>query len=356
MGNGLWNFSPRNSHQIFDYNPIHWKLLCIFDTMQNKNSQILTIGGGSGQFVILSGLRDLEGVKITSVVSMADNGGSTGRLRDELGILPPGDALKCIIALSPFRDFAEKVMLRRLNHHKRLEGHNAGNMLLTMLSQYTDSFPAAIQSLSEILETRGKVLPATTNKATLVAELTDGSRVYGESSIDIPQGVERGQIKDLYLVPHHHNSMAAYPPVVEAILNSDYIFIGPGDLFTSIAASLIVPGIKEALNSAKAKIFYVLNLMTKYGESHNYRAYDFVQRVEGYLDRPVDGIICNSQKPPQGLLDIYSKEKAELVEVDLSEKWIDKRAVYAGDLLDKSDAIVRHDPVKLAAIIERIIK
>jgi uncharacterized cofD-like protein len=323
--------------------------------MKNNMPKILTIGGGSGQFVLLSGLRDMEDIEITSVVSMADSGGSTGRLRDELGILPPGDALKCVIALSPFRDFAIKVMLRKLNKHKRLQGHNAGNMLLTMLSQYTGSFPAAIQSLSEILESRGRVLPATINKATLVAELTDGSRIYGESSIDIPQGAERGQISDIYLVPHHHNSISAYGPVVEAIENSDYIFIGPGDLFTSIIANLIVPGVKKALQSTGAEIIYILNIMTKFGETHNYQGSDFVYKVENYLGRELDGIICNSVKPPPNVMKSYVKEKAELVGIDNLEQWIGDRNLYADDLLDTSDQVVRHDPNKLASLIKQII-
>ena len=118
--------------------------------MQGESYHVLTIGGGSGQFALLSGLRDLNNIAITSVVSMSDNGGSTGRLRDELGILPPGDALKCVIALSPFREVAQKIMLKKLEGDRRLQGHNAGNILLTMLSQYAGSFPAAIDALSEI--------------------------------------------------------------------------------------------------------------------------------------------------------------------------------------------------------------
>ncbi len=219
--------------------------------MKSKTHKILTIGGGSGQYVLLSGLRDLAHVQITSVVSMADNGGSTGRLRDELGTLPPGDALKCVIALSPFRDAAQKIMLKKLNGDRRLQGHNAGNVFLSMLSQYTGSFPEAINALAKILEVKGTVLPGTINKTTLVAELTDGTRIYGESAIDIPKSTRREQIKDLFLVPHYNSSISVYPPVIEAIDNADYILISPGDLFTSIIASLIIPGIKEAIQKNK---------------------------------------------------------------------------------------------------------
>ena len=185
--------------------------------MRNKKTRILTIGGGSGQFALLSALRDLKDIDITSVVSMADNGGSTGRLRDELGILPPGDALKCIVALSPLRDAAQSILLKRLNGFGKLQGHNAGNMLLTMLSHYTGDFPTAINTLSDILEINGAVLPATTDKATLVAELSDGRRIYGESAIDIPKGEQREKIKEIFLVPHFNNTISVYPPVAEAI-------------------------------------------------------------------------------------------------------------------------------------------
>ena len=323
----------------------------------NKNEvvKVLTIGGGSGQYTLLSGLRDIKNIEITAVASMADNGGSTGRLRDELGVLPPGDVLKCVIALSPLRDTAKKIMLKTLKGDRRLQGHKAGNMLITMLSRYTGSFPAAIRTLSEILEASGRVLPGTTNKATLVAELVDGSRIYGESSIDIPQSTQREQIKDLFLVPHHNGSISAYPPVVEAIKESDVILIGPGDLFTSIIANLIIPGIKEAIQGTTARIFYILNIMTKFGETHNFKGSEFVQKVETYLGRQVNGIICNDRKPNNRLLEKYQTEKSEFVEIEQLRKQMNNRLIYAGDLLDSSAEIVRHDSKKLASMIQSII-
>ena len=323
--------------------------------MKNKPYKILTIGGGSGQFALLSSLRYLKDINITSVVSMTDNGGSTGRLRDELGILPPGDALKCIVALSPLRDAAQSILLKRLNGNGRLQGHNAGNMLLTMLSRYTGSFPAAIKTLSEILELDGTVLPATIDKATLVAELSDGRRIYGESAIDIPKGEQRENIKNMFLVPHYNDSISVYPPVIEAIKSSDYIFISPGDLFTSIIASLIVPGIKEEIQKSSAKIIFTLNIMTKFGETHDFRGYDFVRILEDCLNRQVDGIIYNKRRPGKRLLKKYLGEKAAFVELEKSENWIGNRIIYDGDFLDTSAEIARHDSMKLASLIKSII-
>ena len=323
--------------------------------MENKKIRILTIGGGSGQFALLSALRDLKDINITSVVSMADNGGSTGRLRDELGTLPPGDVLKCIVALSPLRDAAQSILLKRLNGYGRLQGHTAGNMLLTMLSRYTDSFPAAINTLSEILQLEGTVLPATTDKVTLVAELSDGSKIYGESAIDIPKGEKRKKIQEMFLVPHYNNSISVYPPVIEAIESSDYIFIGPGDLFTSIIASLIVPGVKEEILKTKAKIIFILNIMTKFGETHNFRGHNFVKKLEDCLTRQVDGIIYNVKRPDEHLIERYLDEKAEFVELERPEKWMGNRIIYDGDFLDTSAQIVRHDSNKLASLIKKLI-
>jgi uncharacterized cofD-like protein len=223
--------------------------------------KIVTIGGGSGQYALLAGLRDLELLDITAIVSMVDSGGSTGRLRDELGILPPGDALKCILALSPHRDIARTIFLKRFTADRRLAGHNAGNMLITMLSRYTGSFPSGIQALAEILDVRGHILPVTIDKATLVAELTDGTRIYGETAIDMPRGTQREKIRDVFLVPHHSDTISVYPPVLKAIRQADMIVIGPGDLFTSIVPSLIVRGLKEGLQKSKAPVLFILNIM-----------------------------------------------------------------------------------------------
>ena len=319
------------------------------------NKKLVTIGGGSGQYALLSGLRDLEQIDISAVVSMADSGGSTGRLRDELGILPPGDVLKCILALSPHRDMARSIFLKRFTGDRRLRGHNAGNMLLTMLSRYTGNFPSGIQALAEILDTHGKILPVTIDKATLVAELTDGSRIYGETAIDIPRGNQREKIRDVFLVPHHSDSISVYPPVIDEIRGAHSVIIGPGDLFTSIIPSLIVPGVKEALQKTRASLLYVLNIMTKFGETHQFTGRDFVAKLEASIERKLDGIVYNNAKPSEDLLARYRDQKAQFVEIDNSDGWWEDRHLYAADLLETSGGIVRHHSGKLAEIIRSII-
>ena len=317
--------------------------------------KVTTIGGGSGQYSLLSGLRDLDEIDITSIVSMVDSGGSTGRLRDELGILPPGDVLKCLLALSPQREIARTLLLRRFEKDKRLKGHNAGNMLLTMLSRYTGSFPTGIQALGEILNVRGAILPVTTDRATLVAELTDGTRIFGESAIDIPRGGQPSKIKDVYLVPHHSGHIKAHSPVIDAIKDSDFIIIGPGDLFTSILSNIVVPGIKNAIQETKATIVYVVNIMTKFGETHNYSCIDFIQKLEEGIGRKVQIAVCNRTRPEDSILAEYRKQEAEFVEFIEDQQFWRGRKLYLVDLLDTSGSIVRHDSEKLARLIREVI-
>jgi uncharacterized cofD-like protein len=326
-----------------------------FWTRNAKTRKLLTIGGGSGQYALLAGLRDLDQIDITAVVSMVDSGGSTGRLRDELGTLPPGDVLKCILALSPHRDISRMIFLKRFTGDRRLKGHNAGNMLLTMLSRYTGSFPSGVQALAEILDVRASILPVTIDRATLVAELTDGTRIYGETAIDMPRGTQREKIRDVFLVPHHSDCISVYPPVIKAIESAHAIIIGPGDLFTSIISNLIVPGVREALQKTKAGLFYVVNIMTKFGETHQFTGRDFVAKLEEVVGRQLDGIIYNSKKPAKSLLARYHEQKADFVEIDATDDWWKTRTVTATDLLETSAGIVRHDSKKLAETIRSLV-
>lgn len=316
--------------------------------------KIVTIGGGSGQYVLLSGLRDMEGVDITAIVSMVDSGGSTGRLRDELGVLPPGDVLKCVLALSPHREFARNILYKRFNGDSRLKGHNAGNMLLTILSQYAGNFPDGVKALGEVLEIKGVVLPVTTDKATLAAELTDGTFLYGENAIDVPRGGQREKIKKTFLVPHHSESITVHPPVISAINGADYIVIGPGDLYTSITPNFLISGVKEALQETKAAIIYVVNIMTKFGETDNFTGRDFIENLEQSIGRKIDFALFNSARPDDEILKQYEKQKASLVENNDFD--FQERKIIKGDLLNISGNIARHDSKKLADKISGIIK
>jgi uncharacterized cofD-like protein len=321
-------------------------------TPEKKLLNVVTIGGGSGQFALLSGLRQLSGIRISAVVSMMDSGGSTGRLRDELGTLPPGDILKCILALSPHQEVARSIFQKRFKKDRRLKGHNAGNMLLTMLSRYTGSFPAGVQALAEILDVRGAIFPVTIDRATLVAELTDGSRIFGESAIDMPRGHQRETIRDVYLVPHHSDTISVFPPVLKAIERADIIILGPGDLFTSIIPNLLVPGLREKLCEVSIPIYQVVNIMTKFGETNHFQACDFIATLESFTGRKITAAIVNNKRPDDRLLELYRKQKSDFVEIGLVEN---RCKIITEDLLETSGDVIRHDPQKLAGLIKRIL-
>ncbi|MBP7546627.1 MAG: uridine diphosphate-N-acetylglucosamine-binding protein YvcK [Corallincola sp.] len=314
---------------------------------------VVTIGGGSGQFNLLSALRDLDDVELTAVVSMTDSGGSTGRLRDELGILPPGDVLKCILALSPLRDVARDLLLKRFESTRRLQGHTAGNMLLTMLSQYVGSFAKGVEALAELLNVQGRILPVTVDKATLVAELESGERLFGEHAIDVPRGPGRSRIANVFLVPHHADEISVYPPVLEAIANADVVLIGPGDLYTSIVPSLLVPGVAAALRDTGARLIYISNIMTKYGETEGYAVEDFLAVLQRYIGRPVPEVIYNTHLPSPELLARYACEHA--APVQLNNPGCRTLYVHAHDLIEDGVDLLRHDAAKLAQVLRAVL-
>jgi uncharacterized cofD-like protein len=316
---------------------------------------VVTIGGGGGHFCLLSGLRTLPELALSAVVSMVDSGGSTGRLRNALGILPPGDLLKCLLALSPRSTEVQELLLRRFRGQPRLAGHNAGNMLLAMLARFTGSFPEGVAALAEILEVQGAVLPVTLDRATLVAELEDGGRVFGESAIDLPAAMERARIRDLFLVPHHGARIAAYPPALAAIAAAQWILLGPGDLFTSVLSNLAVPGVAEALKNSGARIVCILNIMTKFGETHGFSAPDFVRHLERRLGRPLDAVIANTRRAPRRILDKYRRQRAEPVRLLRQDPLWRRCRLLEAELLDTRGAVLRHHPAKLAAAIARLM-
>ncbi len=318
--------------------------------------KVTTIGGGSGHFALLSALRDIDNLKIQAVVSMADSGGSTGRLRDELGVLPPGDVLKCLVALSAKRRRYRELLMKRFNDtgSKKLKGHSVGNMLLTFLSEYIDDFPAATLAFGELLETKGMVLPVTTNKIHLVATLADGKKIYGETHIDVAKEV-RAPIVKLELKSVDKKQIAAYPPALKAIKQADYVIVGPGDIYTSIIPNLVVPGVKEALMTTQAKLVYVVNLMTKKGETDGFSGDDFIALIKKYIGRVPDVIIANSTEPNKRILKPYKEEGAELVTLPTKASWSKSRLI-ATDLLSTQGDLARHDMRKLRRTLRRVLE
>ncbi len=301
---------------------------------------IVTIGGGTGQFTLLSGLKVLPETALTAVVSMADSGGSSGRLRDEFGALPPGDVLKALLALSGLPGDVARDLLQHRFADGALAGHTSGNMLLTMLASYSGSFLEAVRALGAMLQVQGEVLPVTTGNITLRARLSDGTVLVGETAIDVPSDKARPRIAEVWLEPN----ALALPQVAAAIKTADVVALGPGDLYTSVLPVLLVRGVAQALRETRARLAYVCNTMTKPGETDGYTAAQFVAAVERALGRPVDTVVVNAALPEAEVAARYAAEGAFPVENDMTG-----RHVLAADLLRKAE-LARHDPEKLAAV------
>ncbi len=309
--------------------------------------KIVVIGGGSGTFQLLKGLKQYTS-NLTAIFTMFDSGGSSGILRDEFGYLPPGDIRRGILALTP--EFSDTKTLRELFNYRfqkgnGLEGHNFGNLLLTALKDITGDELGAIYEASKLFNIKGKVLPVTLDKADIIAELEDGQKIIGETNIDIPKHDTSLKIKNIYL-----NSKAyATPDAVSAILDAELLIIGPGDLFSSIIPNLLVEGIINAIKNTRAKKVYICNIMTKHGETDNFKTSDFLFTIEKYLGKNVlDYFVVNEKKCSEELIKKYKKENAEQVEADIFQS--DKIKIINGDFLNEKD-IIRHDSNKIARVI-----
>lgn len=311
-----------------------------------QNSNIVVIGGATGIFQVLTGLKKYP-VNLSAIVTMADDGGSTGRLRNDLGVLPPGDVRRALIALSE----SEKHWLDLFNHrfkNGQLKDHNFGNIFLSSLEQVTGSFDKAVELAGTLLNTKGKVIPVTLENTKLHAILEDGREIIGETNIDIPKHDGNIKIKEVFLKP------AAMPnkKAIEAIKKADLIVIGPGDLYTSIIPNLLVLNIPSAIKNSKAKKIYIANLMTKYGETTNFKLSDFIIRLEKYLGKNVlDYILFNNKKPDKKRLAKYGQQNSILVAKDIDDSYF---KIIEKDLITEN-GLIRHDPNKTAHTILNIL-
>ncbi|MBT3298350.1 YvcK family protein [archaeon] len=306
--------------------------------------KVVVIGGGTGSYTVLRGLKKYP-LQLFSIVNMFDSGGSTGILRDELGVLPPGDVRRCLLALSS--DDEKSEILRDLFQF-RFEGgvnnHSLGNLILTASEKNYGNIAEGIKKLSKLLGLEGEVIPVSLENAQLCAKLADGQIIYGESKIDIPE-TERGQISEVYLDPKPTLNEEAK----EAMLKADLIVIGPGDLYTSLIPNLLVEGVTETLLETKAKIVYVCNLMTKKGETDGFIASKFLSEIENYVQKKVDYVICNEANINRNSLEHYRKEGQYPVVFDLAQ---DERAILAN--LTSIKGLIRHDGKKLARELVRL--
>lgn len=312
--------------------------------------KIVVIGGGTGIFPVLLGLKK-NFQDITAIVTASDEGGSSGILREEFGILPPGDVRRALIALSASDNkILSELFNYRFQEGSGLSGHSFGNLIITALERITGSFDKAVMEAGKILAVQGRVLPATLKKCSLMAELENGEIIKGETNIDIPKHDGRLKINKVWL-----SQVAEINPLAKKAINdADAIIVGPGDLYSSLLPNLLVKGMKEALRQAKGKKIYFVNIMTKFGETNGFAVSDFVKAVESYLgDGVLDYVVANKTKPSLMRFKPYAKEQAQMVEVDV-KSFSNKPVLITADLLRKT-GFIRHDPDKVEEVVRMLV-
>lgn len=317
--------------------------------------KVVVIGGGTGNFTVLNGLKKYN-IDLSAIVSMADDGGSTGILRDELGVLPPGDVRQCLVALSDSSRLMRSLMNYRFENGS-LQGHSFGNLLLSALEKVTGSFDRAVEEMGRIMAIKGKVIPVTTNKVHLKMILRNNKLLDGEHEIDVSTEIDKG-FQSIYLEPFPEANSRA----IDQIMTADLVILSPGDLYTSLIPNLLVDGVSKALRETGAKKALVVNLVNKRGQTTQFTVSDYLRELKRFIGKEVfDYVLVNSSKVPEDLVKMYEQE-GDLVQNDLKN---DHRLV-AVDLLSndvvqsqKADALkrslLRHDSLKLAHELMKIV-
>lgn len=337
------------------------EIIDIIEKTNGHGPKIVAIGGGTGLPTILEGLRTFTN-NLTAIVTVTDSGRSSGMLRRELNVLPPGDIRNCLISLSNSEKLMNDLFQYRFEEGS-LEGQNFGNLLIAVLSKITGSFERGLEEASRILKLEGKVLPSTFDNVHICAEFEDGNIICEENNIidrNNPDVHLRSPIKKVFLKPSAKASKAA----INEIRNADLIVLCPGSLFTSVITNLLVKGIPEAINKSKAKKVYVCNIMSQQSQTYGYKASDHVKQIMKYLDGKIDYVMLNTKEPSEELKKEYENENAHLIENDIYE--INKLGVniiqdeILEDVKEKKilwqkKNLLRHESHKIAKLLMALI-
>lgn len=329
-----------------------------------KRKKIVTIGGGTGSFTLLSGLKKYP-VDISAVVSMADDGGSTGVLRDELGVLPPGDVRQCLVALSDSSQTLRELINYRFEDGG-LKGHNFGNLLLSALEKIHGSFAKGVEEAIGILNVKGKVIPVTGSDARLFLKLSNGKILEGEDEINHNYQIQKVGIEEMYFSPQ----VTANKKAIDSILEADMIIIGPGNHYCSIIPNFLVKGVSQAIKKSKALVVYNCNLVNKKGHTENFQLEDYVDSLEQYIGKGrIDYVTVNCKRPSESLIKKYENQRELLVAFKNAIKKERTYKIIKADILSrkkqaysKADAIanerafIRHDSEKLAKILMTVLE
>jgi len=312
-----------------------------------RGPKIVVIGGGTGLSTLLRGLKTYS-ANITAIVTVADDGGSSGRLRQEFGVLPPGDIRNCLAALADEEKLLTELFQYRFKAGDGLTGHSFGNLFLTAMSDITGDLEQAVAASSKVLAVRGQVLPATLSDVRLWAELADGRRIEGESSI--PEA--GGRIVKIGCIPANP---PALPAAIKAIKEADYIIIGPGSLYTSLIPNLLVPQIADAIAASVAPRIYVCNIMTQPGETQGYTVSDHIRAIDAACGRQLfDAVLVHKKSPSAHSLIRYAQQNSHPVFLDREAVLgLGRRIVLANILFEDDIGCVRHNPQKLARVLFR---
>jgi len=315
----------------------------------SRGPRIVAVGGGTGLSILLSGLKNYSS-NISAVVTVADNGGSSGRLRQQFDVLPPGDIRNCLVALADAPTLMRDLFQFRFDGNSEFAGHSFGNLFLTVMTRLTGDFEKAIKETSKVLALRGRVIPSTLENVTLVARFNDGSTVVGEEQI--PRA--RKSINRVNLTPEHP---AATQDALSAIKEAQIIILGPGSLYTSIIPNLLIKEITDAIANSEALKVYVCNVMTQPGETDGYAVSDHVNALVKHSHaRILDYCLVNNGEVPQDVLGRYSKDKSLLVINDRKKTEGLGYRVAEEDFSMIVDGVIRHDSEKLAKIILSFIE
>lgn len=311
----------------------------------NRGPKIVAVGGGTGLSMLLKGIKHITN-NVTAVVTVGDDGGSSGRLREEMGVLPPGDIRNCIAALADDEDLVTKLFQYRFRAGEGLEGHSFGNLFLTALCSITGDMVRAVKESSNVLSIRGRVLPSTLDDMKLVAEMEDGRIIHGESNI--PEA--HGKIKRLYTDP---GNCKALDDVIAAIRNAELIILGPGSLYTSVIPNLLIKEISHEIARSKAKKIYVCNIMTQPGETDGYSVSDHVNALMKHAGskKIVDAVLVNDFMP-SNLAQKYQLSGSYPVKLDFDNLKKLGVKIFSKKLIeDNKDGLVRHSSNRVARAI-----
>ena len=306
--------------------------------------KVVTIGGGTGLSVLLRGLKKYP-LEITAIVTVADDGGSSGKIRSDMNIPSPGDIRNVIAALSDVEPYLEKMFQYRFDSGE-VKGHPVGNLMIAAMTDIHGDFSTAVKVMSRILNVRGTVLPTTNDIATLNAVLSDGEIIRGESSITKAGGV----IDHVYITP---SRVKPNEDVLKAIEEADYIIMGPGSLYTSIIPNLVISNVSEKIRESKAKKIYVCNVMTQHGETDNYSVCDHIVAINKHVEENIfDLVIANSREFDDSILSKYHKEKQEPVKIDQEKiKELGIKLIKNNDVGIVDNNTIRHNADKVSELI-----